>query len=71
MFIIQECLETFAMDWRNGPVRHVPEMRYGVLEIFRVFATLVKNSWKVSATFLSFEMMFSFWIGVVLSLDLI
>ena len=46
------------MDWRTGAVRHVPEIRYGFLEIVRVFATLVKNSWKVSATFLSFEMIF-------------
>ena len=71
MFIILGCLETFTIDWRTGPVRHVPEIRYRFLEIFRFFATLVKNSWKVSAIFLSFEMIFSFRIGAVLSLDLI
>ena len=71
MFIILGCLEHFSMDWRTGSVLDVPEIRYGFWEIFKVFATLLKNSWMVSVTFLSFEMIFSFSISMILSLDLI
>ena len=71
MFIILGCLENFSMEWRTGSVRDVPEIMYGFWEIFKHFTTLLKNSWKVSTTLLSFEMIFSFSISVLLSLDLI
>ena len=64
-------LENFIMDWRTGSVRDGPEIRYGFLKIFRVFITLLKSSWKVSATFFSFKMIFSFSISVILFFDLI
>ena len=71
MFIILGCLENFSMDWRTGSVWDFPEIRYGLWEIFKLFTTLLKNSWKVSSTFLSLEMIFSFSINVILSLHLI
>ena len=40
-------------------------LRSGLLEIFRFFTTLLKNSWKISGTFSSFEIIFSFAIGVI------
>ena len=71
MFIILGCLENFPMDKRAGSVRDVPEITVGFWEILKIFTTLLKNSWKVSAAFLSFEMIFLFSIGVILSLALI
>ena len=71
MFIILGCLENFSIKWRTGSVWDVPEIRSGFQEMFKHFATLLKNSWKILATFLSFEMIFSFSISVILSLDLI
>ena len=55
-------------DWIN--VRSSGR-RYRFWKIFRVFTTLLKNSWKVPVTFLSFEVIFSFSVSVILSLDLI
>ena len=37
----------------------------GLLEIFRFFTVLLKNSWKISGTFLSFEIIFPFAISVI------
>ena len=71
MFIILGCLENFSVDWRTGSAWDVPEIRYGFWEIFKLFKTLLKNSWKVSATFLSFEITVSFSISVTLRLNLI
>ena len=59
------------MDWRTRSVSDVPEIRYGFWEIFRTFATLLKNSGKLLATLLSFETIFSFSISAILYLDLI
>ena len=70
MFIILGCLENFSMEWRTGSVWDVSEIRYGFWEIFKHFTTLLKNSWKV-LTFLSFEMIFSFSISVILNLVLV
>ena len=56
MFTLLGCLENISLNWRTGTD---PE-RYGFLEIFRVLTTSIKNLWKVGATFLSFEMIFSF-----------
>ena len=51
MFITLGCLEKFSIDKRTGSVWDVPEIRYGFWEIFKHFTTLLKNLWKVSATF--------------------
>ena len=40
-------------------------LRSGLLEIFRFFTVLLKNSWKISGTFLSFEIIFPFAISVI------
>ena len=69
--IMLECLEKFSIDWRTRLVWDVPEVRYGFLDIFRGFTILLKDSWKVSATFLSLEMIFSFLISLIFSLNLI
>ena len=71
MFIVLGYLENFSMEWRIGSVWDVPEIRCGFWKIFKHFTALLKNSWKVSATFLSLEMILSFSISAILSLDLI
>ena len=68
MFVILRYLENVSMDWRTGLVWDAPETRYGFLEIYRVFTTILKNSRKISGTFFSFEMVFSFLISVIVSL---
>ena len=46
-------------------------MNSGVPETLKGFSVLPKNLWKVSATFSSFEMILSFSVSAILSLDLI
>ena len=62
MFTLLGCLENISLNWRTGtdPERYGFLGRYGFLEIFRVLTASIKNLWKVGATFLSFEMIFSF-----------
>ena len=48
------------MDWGIGSICNNPEIRYGILDIFRVFSTSLKNLWKVSTTFLASEIILSF-----------
>ena len=61
MFIILRYLEDFSMDWRTRSVWDVPETRYGFLEIYRVFTTILKNSKKVSAIFSHLKWYSHFW----------